>query len=245
MSRGPWLKKSTQPGTTTWGSPRRPATRQALGAGRVDAVHQRVGELGERVVDDALQRALLAQVLHRRAADAVGVEDHRLVAGATERLAQAHHARRRLAQHRDPDAVLAERARAPSRRRWTMPAIAAAALSKIGREMPLQPEDVDDGVHHADVALADEVAEAAAAGRARRDEQLRHADRERLHRRRAQQRALGAAQAQHALHAALGELPHDDLAHALAHQRHGRAARAGGAHVGRARARRRARPPRA
>ena len=94
---------------------------QPLRAGRVDAVHQRVGQLGERVVDDALQRALLAQVLHRRPADAVGVEDHRLVAGADQRLAQPHHARRGLAQHRDPDAVLAERARAPNRRHGPCP----------------------------------------------------------------------------------------------------------------------------
>ena len=33
---------------------------QPLGAGRVDPVQQRVGQLGQRVVDDALQRALLA-----------------------------------------------------------------------------------------------------------------------------------------------------------------------------------------
>ncbi len=64
-----------------------------------------------------------------------------------------------------------------------------------------------------------------------RDEQLRHADRQRLHRGRAEQAALGAAEAQHAVHAPVGELAHDDLAHALAHQRHGRAARARGPHV--------------
>ena len=65
---------------------------------------------------------------------------------------------------------------------------------------------------------------------------------QRLHRGRAQQRALGAAEAEHAVHAPVGELAHDDLAHALAHQRHGRAARAGGAHLVERVARRRARP---
>ncbi len=83
---------------------------QAVRARGVDAVHQRVGQLGQGVVDHALERALLAQVLHRGPADAVGVEDHGLVARVLEDLAQPHHARRRLAEHRDPDAVLAERA---------------------------------------------------------------------------------------------------------------------------------------
>ena len=59
-----------------------------------------------------------------------------------------------------------------------------------------------------------------------------HADGQRLHRHRAQQRALGAAQAQHALHASFGEQPNDQRAHAVLHQRDGRAARAGAADLG-------------
>ena len=51
---------------------------------------------------------------------------------------------------------------------------------------------------------------AAPARGARRHEQLRHADRQRLHRGRAEQRALGAAEAEHAVDAPVGEQAHDD-----------------------------------
>jgi hypothetical protein len=59
---------------------------------------------------------------------------------------------------------------------------------------------------------------------------------------RAEQRALGAAEAEHAVDRALGEQAHDDSPHALAHQRDGRAARARGRTSSSA-CRRRARPP--
>ena len=114
----------------------------------------------------------------------------------------------------------------------TIPAIAAAALSKIGREMPLRPRmSTTECITQTSLSPTKSPKRRRPEAQ-RRDEQLRHADGERLHRGRAQQRALGAAEAEHAVHAAVGEQAHDDLAHALAHQRHGRAARAGGADVG-------------
>ena len=72
----------------------------------------------------------------------------------------------------------------------------------------------------------------APAGRARRHDQLRHADRQRLHRGRAQQRALGAAEAEHAVRAGPRRTGARTTARTPSqHQRHGRAARAGGADV--------------
>ena len=88
----------------------------------------------------------------------------------------------------------------------------------------VQPEDVDHRVHHDDVALADEGAEGAASRRAGGDDELRHADRERVHRRRAEQRALRAAEAEHAVDPPFEPEPQADGAHALVHQLDRRAA---------------------
>ena len=228
VSRGPWLKKSTQPGTTTWGSPSRPATRSRSGPVRVDAVHQRVGELGERVVDDALQRALLAQVLHRRA------RRRRWRGRSPARGRRATSASRSritpgvvwpsivIPTQCSPSVPSAEPAS------WTMPAIAAAALSKIGREMPLRPR-MSTTECMTQTSLSPTKAPNARRPDARgRDEQLRHADRQRLHRGRARaarpRRRPGTARR--------GSRPSANSRATSArtpsqHQRDGRAARAG------------------
>ena len=200
--------------------------RQALRPRRVDAVHQRVGELGERVVDDPGERARRGELLHRGAADAVGVEDHRRMAGREQALAQLHHARRGLPEHRHPDGALAEVADRAA-------AVARHADDRRGRVVEdrpgdrVQPEDVDHGVHHHRVGLAHERAELAPAGRARGHDQLRHADGERVHRARAHQAALGAAEAERAVEPALGEQAQADRPHAGEHPLDRGAARPG------------------
>ena len=112
----------------------------------------------------------------------------------------------------------------PSR---AIPTIAAAALSNTALAIGLRPEDVDDRVHHDDVALAHERAERPAPRGAGRDDQLRHADRERVHRRRAEQGALRATQAEHRLDPSLEPEPQAHRSHALEHQLHRGAAAPG------------------
>ena len=115
VSRGPWLKKSTQPGTTTWGRPSRPATRQPLRAGR-----RGCRPSASWPARRACSRRRPAARPPRTGAPSPGPPTPLAwkITGSCpardQRLAQPHHAGRRLAEHRDPDAVLAERARAPS-----------------------------------------------------------------------------------------------------------------------------------
>ena len=94
----------------------------------------------------------------------------------------------------------------------------------------VEAEDVDHRVHDAYVALADERAERPPPRGAGRDDQLRHADRQRVHGGRAEQRPLRPAEAQHAMHAPLAVKPQHVAAHPLEHQRHRGAARPRRAH---------------
>ena len=107
----PWLKKSTQPGTTTCGRPWRPATRQPLRAGRVDA-RPSASWRARRAC--SRRRPASAPSSHRCSIAGPPTPLAWKITGScpasTSALAQAHHAGRRLAEHRDPDAVLAERA---------------------------------------------------------------------------------------------------------------------------------------
>ena len=140
----------------------------------------------------------LDQPLHGRAADPVGVEDNGLVAARLERRQHPHHGRRGVAEHRDPHAALAQVLRRAAR-------VARHAhhggggVVEHGARDRVEPEDVGDRVHHERVALAHEGPERPPARGARRDDQLGHPHRQRGHRRRAEQRALGAAEAERAV----------------------------------------------
>jgi hypothetical protein len=200
---------------------------QAFARRRVEPVEHGVGELRERVVDHARDRAGRDEVLHRRPSDPVGVEDDGLVSRRLERLADAHHRRCGVAEHRDPDRPGAEvphRAAAGPRH----PDHRGGRVVEHRPRDRVQPQDVDHRVHHDDVALADEGAEGAASRRAGGDDELRHADWERVHRGRAEQRPLRAAEAEHAVDPTFEPEPQADRAHAFEHQLHRRAAAPGG-----------------
>jgi hypothetical protein len=183
----------------------------------VDAVEQRVGQLGQRVVDHPAERTGLDQVLHRGPADPVGMEDDRLVAGLDERVAHAHDARRRLPEHRHADAALAQLLDRPAALQDHPGHRGRRVVEDRARDL-VEAEDVDHRVHDRHVALAHERAERPPAGGAGGDDQLRHPDRQRVHGRGTEQRALGAAQAQHAGDPALGVGAQHDRAHAFEHE---------------------------
>ena len=200
-----------------------PCDRQALRPSGVQASEQRVCDLRERVVDHARQGTRPDELLHRRTTDSVGVEDHRLVPGALERGSDPHHRRRRVSEHRDADAAPAELGYGPARVAHH-PRDGRSGVVEDGARDRIEAENVDDRVHDENVALADEGTERPAAGRARRDDHLGHADRQRVHGRRAEQRALGAAETQHPVDPSLQPEPQADGSHALDHQLDSRAA---------------------
>ena len=128
-----------QPGTTTCGRPSRPMRAQPLGAADVEAADQLVGQLVGREVDDADEQPVGRELLHRRPADAVRMEDDAVEALARQRVADRHHRLGRVAEHRDRDArPIVGRAAGGGRAR-SMPAIAAATLSKIVVLIGLSP----------------------------------------------------------------------------------------------------------
>ena len=119
------------------------------------------------------------------------------------------------------------RSRTGARPSRAMPTTAAAALSKTARAIGFRPEDVDDRVHDERRRVSPTKGpNGAAARRARRDDHLRDADRQRVHRRGPEQRALRAAEAEHAFDPPLEPEPQADRAHALDHQLDRRAAAA-------------------
>ncbi len=90
----------------------------------------------------------------------------------------------------------------------TMPAIAAAALAMMRALRRVDAGDVDDGGGEHHVALADD--RPRVGGGDRRDDELRHADRQAAHGLRGDRGAAGAAERQHAVAAPLVEEPADD-----------------------------------
>ena len=76
-------------------------------------------------------------------------------------------------------------------------------------------------MHDENVAVAGEGRESAAPGSARRDEHFRDADRQRMHSGHAEQRTLGAAEAENAVEALFAPQPQHDFTHAAGHQLHG------------------------
>ena len=72
------------PGNDYLGQTVLPRDRQALRARRRVALQQCVCDLGERVVDHAREGTACNKLLHRRAADAVGVKDDGFVPCALE-----------------------------------------------------------------------------------------------------------------------------------------------------------------
>ena len=214
---------------------RGPTASSRSGPGREDAADEFVGQLGRRDVEHAGQVAAGRQRLERLPAGAGGVEDEHLVAELLQPLARARDARRRDAEHRRADqralaAALGHRRRAPcprSRRRRS---------PRICAEIWLIAGDVDDRVGHRDVDGADVRARVARGDR--RDDQLRHADRQVAHRLRRDRRVARAADRGDAVQPALGVQPREHRGRAAPHRVDRRAAVAGAP-----RARRDRRPP--
>ena len=220
--------------------------REPRGARRVDArrVH-RVGELGEREVDDARDRARGDQPLHRPARPRRWRGTPPARARLLEPRQHPHHGRRRVAEHRDPDAVLAELLDRPAR------VARHADHSRRGvvehrRRDRVEAEDVGDRVHCERVGLAHEGPERAPprtrsatrsasarppAGRRRR---RRRAGPPRHRRGRARRRSARSSQSR----STTARTPR-------LHQLHRRAARARATHLRPARSCRRGRPRRA
>ena len=145
------------------------------------------------------------------------MEDDRLVAGAFQGRANAHHRRRRVPEHRDAHAAPAQVAK----RRSRLPGHAHDRRGRVVEDGPgdrVEAEDVDDRVHDEDVALADEGTERAATRGARRDDQLRDADGKGVHPGRAQEGSLRPAQAEHAVQVILEPEAEADCADPLCHQ---------------------------
>ncbi len=121
-ARGPWLKKSTQPGTTTCGRPSRPGHGQPLGAGGsgcrpAASWPARTACSRRRPAARPPRTGAPSPARRRRWRGRSRARDRRLESRSRSRITPGVV----WPEHRDPDAVLAERARAPSRRRGPCP----------------------------------------------------------------------------------------------------------------------------
>ena len=168
---------------------------------RQHAAHHHVADFGGRDVDDGRQQAGVDELLHRLAADAGGVEDQALPVVA-DQLRHLLHAGRRDAEHGEADQRPVLAGAAARRRRLTAPVAPSPCRPSRARHCQHLARDgvealhVGDGIHHRDVGGAD-IGPRIAGGDGR-DHQLRHADGQRLHRRRRHRRAAGAAGRNHA-----------------------------------------------
>ncbi len=170
---------SSAPSETTCGSPCCARRLEPVRPGREHAADQLVRELGRGHVEDAGEEAAAYERLHRLPAGAGRVEDEHLVAELLEPLARGRHARRRDAEHRRGDERL--RGRRPAEPPpWPAPAISPAAFVMICAEIRLMPAMSTTEYIIVDVDGAD--VRPRVAGGDRRDDQLRHADRQRAHR---------------------------------------------------------------
>ena len=128
-----------------------------------------------------------------------------------------------MAEHRDADAPAADRLERP-------PCVSRHADDRRSRVVEhgsrdrVEAEDVDDRMQHEDVALADERREGATSGCARRDDQLRNADRKCAHGRSAEDRTPSSAEAEGLVEPPLEPEPEADGPDALLHQLDSRAA---------------------
>ncbi len=157
-------------------------------AGREHAAGDLVGDLGGRDVDDAGEEARVGELFHRATADAGGVEDEAVV-GVLETLGHRLDAGRRDAEHRQADRGLGV-----GRGGHGVGDHAGQGVCGIGQDLladPVDPLDVGDRIHHADVARAD--VGPGVAARHGRDHHLGHAHGEGAHALRCQRRAARAA----------------------------------------------------
>ena len=194
---GPKLTMSSAPHEPIYGTRVRAiAPKRSSVAGNTPPSKQ-IADLGGGDVDDADHGAGIDEFFHRLAADAGGVENQTLEI-VVERIDDGFDARRGHAEHGEADHRPV--AAAPHRRAFALAARrprldhADHRRRAVGEDLAayrIQPGNVCDRVEHHDVGRADIGRDIA--GGDRRNQHLRHADRQRAHRRRDQRGAAGAA----------------------------------------------------